>query len=164
MRLSLIIVLAVVPAFGQGYEVHGGDSTMMQAAGAEAKMTFANGSETGIGGGVIAGHFYGGLTESISYRGLNVHAGDLQIPFGLLTGQFQSGFPAIGVSASKGDKDSQDIWTAFAGETVEFRSIHRTFLAGERVQANGGILLDTETHSELDVSIVRSSRRETDGD
>jgi hypothetical protein len=120
VRFVLIFVMVVAPAFGQGYELHGGDSTLMQAEGGQAKLTFANGSETSVGGGVLSGHVYGGLTQSISYKGYAVKAGDISLPFNLMTDYYGGGgFPAMGVAVSRGNKESQDIWTAFAGATSE---------------------------------------------
>jgi hypothetical protein len=119
LRVALIFVFGLTATlYGQsGYVIQGGDSTLMQTMGMQGKMTFANGSETAAGVGILSGHVYGGATESMSYRGLNVKAGDLQIPFGLLTDARSMGFPAIGVEASKGDTKSDTQWTAFAGAT-----------------------------------------------
>jgi hypothetical protein len=117
MKLLILLLLPTL-AFGQGFTVTGGDSTLLGAAGAEVKASFAN-SSTAIGGGVINGHVYGGLTEGFKYLGFNVSAGDINLPFTLGTDFVENSaqFYAVGVAASRGDKTSKSMMTVFIGAT-----------------------------------------------
>lgn len=118
VRYFIIAVLSVTAA-AQGIQITGGGSSLMDAEGAEIKLNFAQ-STTAIAGGVINDHVYGGLRETVNYRGLKIAAGDITLPFQLPTDFTPNSFafPAIGVTISKGDKQSETQWTAFIGETA----------------------------------------------
>jgi len=116
--LAIALLFASSFASAQGLQISSGDSTITNAMGAEVKMVTAN-SEVSLAGGVVSGHVVGGATEATIYRGLNIHAGDVMLPFGLMTdytaGSIQ--FSAVGLGVSKGDAKTQTSWTAFAGAT-----------------------------------------------
>jgi hypothetical protein len=54
-------------AVAQGIQITGGDLLLMGAAGVKAKLSFVN-SETAVGGGILSGHVYGGVSEKFHYR------------------------------------------------------------------------------------------------
>jgi hypothetical protein len=118
MIRCLIISIFSVTAAAQGVQVTGGGSSLFDAEGAAVKLNFAQ-STTALSGGVLNGHVYGGLAETITTHGLKFAAGDVLLPFVLPTDFTPNAIavPAMGVTVSRGD-ESDTRWTAFAGETA----------------------------------------------
>jgi hypothetical protein len=120
LRTLLILVLVFAPswAVAQAIQITGGDSTLYRAQGGEIRAMFAT-SETDVSAGVLNGHVYSGVIEKMSLGRWNLAAGDVRMPFDLMTDFNQSHlqFPATGLIATR--KTDQDKLTFFAGATSE---------------------------------------------
>jgi hypothetical protein len=144
LRSCLLILALTVTAAAQDIQVTGGGSTLFDASGAQVKAIFAT-SATSLSGGVSDGHVYAGLLETTKFHGLNVSAGDLNLPFVLAT-DFTStpSFPAVGLTVSQ--KDSTREWTAFLGATAD--SYSTPFFFGSKTSAATAAFFGTERLTE----------------
>ena len=142
MKSVCLLLLVSVTALAQGVEVSAGDSTVMQASGAEAKLLFNN-SETDISGGVFSGHVYGGVTEKTEWHGSSITVGDLLFPYQIKT-DISNQVPLLSAMGLLVTKKTKTVRTScFTGESAT--SIFLPYMFGSRGSTpTGGCLFSKD--------------------
>jgi hypothetical protein len=130
-RFGLVVLLWTVSAAAQNVQLMGGDSSLFRAEGASARLLFAN-SETSISGGVINGQTFVGVVEKFTTHGWTVDAGDITLPFKLVTDftPTTTQYPAVGavISRTTGNRTL----TLFTGATATAYQV--PFVFGSRAE------------------------------
>jgi hypothetical protein len=112
-RAAIIVLLFSLPAIAQTIELQGGQSTLLGASGGGAEIYLPN-SDVKLGAGVVDGRFAVGASDTFSFRGATITAGDSAFSYSA-GGVGGLGIAVRGLTITRQSPDNSV--SAFAGAT-----------------------------------------------